>query len=64
MYQKSFVEFFASEDIVEKLEKAVSNVKGVVDFLAGNNMVRNVFFFCSTAPSAAAAYLSCCLRKG
>jgi len=31
------VEFFASAAIVEKLEKAVAAVNGVVDFLAGNN---------------------------
>jgi len=41
VYQKSFVEFFASENIVERLEKAVEKVKGVVDFLAGNKMVRS-----------------------
>jgi methylenetetrahydrofolate reductase (NADPH) len=39
VYQKSFVEFFASEDIVERLEKAVEKAKGIVDFLAGNKMV-------------------------
>ncbi|KAI9446165.1 methylenetetrahydrofolate reduct [Lactarius indigo] len=38
VYQKSFVEFFASENIVERLEKVVGKVKGVVDFLAGNKM--------------------------
>jgi len=31
------VEFFASAAIVEKLEKAVAGVNGVVDFLAGNS---------------------------
>src|SRR6266702_1191924 len=41
VYQKAFVEFFASENIVERLEKAVEKVKGVVDFLAGNKMVRS-----------------------
>lgn len=40
MYQKPFVEFFASEAIVDKLEVAVGTVKGVVDFLAGNHAVR------------------------
>jgi len=38
VYQKSFVEFFASEDIVERLEKTVEKAKGDVDFLAGNKM--------------------------
>ncbi|KAH9066364.1 methylenetetrahydrofolate reduct [Lactarius vividus] len=38
VYQKSFVEFFASENIVERLEKAIGKVKGVVDFLAGNKL--------------------------
>jgi hypothetical protein len=43
---------FASEDIVEK---AVEMVKGVVDFMAGNNMVLSQP---SLVPSvAAAAYL-------
>ncbi|KAH9981738.1 methylenetetrahydrofolate reduct [Russula compacta] len=37
VYQKSFVEFFASETIVEKLEEAIGTVNGVVDFLAGNH---------------------------
>ncbi|KAH9958319.1 methylenetetrahydrofolate reduct [Russula dissimulans] len=37
VFQKPFVEFFASAAIVEKLEKAVAAVNGVVDFLAGNN---------------------------
>ena len=41
VYQKSFVEFFANEDIVERLEKAVETVEGTVDFLAGNKMVRS-----------------------
>lgn len=40
MYQKPFVEFFASEAVVDKLEDAVGTVKGVVDFLAGNRAVR------------------------
>ena len=40
MYQKPFVEFFASSAIVEKLEKVIGTVKGVVDFLAGNHAVR------------------------
>ncbi|KAF8261074.1 methylenetetrahydrofolate reduct [Lactarius quietus] len=38
VYQKPFVEFFASEEMVERLEKAVEKAKGVVDFLAGNKM--------------------------
>ncbi|KAI9511116.1 methylenetetrahydrofolate reduct [Russula earlei] len=37
VYQKPFVEFFASVSIVDKLEKAIGAVNGVVDFLAGNN---------------------------
>jgi hypothetical protein len=41
VYQKSFVEFFASEQVVERLEKAVEKAKGIVDFLAGNKMVRS-----------------------
>ena len=41
VYQKSFVEFFVREGIVERLEKAVENVNGVVDILAGNKMVRS-----------------------
>ena len=40
VYQKSFVEFFASEKVVERLEKAVEKTNGIVDFLAGNKMVR------------------------
>jgi methylenetetrahydrofolate reductase (NADPH) len=40
VYQKPFVEFFASEAIVEKLEETIGTVKGVVDFLAGNRAVR------------------------
>ena len=39
MYQKPFVEFFASAAIVERLERAIETMDGVVDFLAGNNMV-------------------------
>jgi len=38
VYQKPFVEFFASAAIVEKLEKAVVGVNRVVDLLAGNNV--------------------------
>ena len=41
VYQKSFVEFFASEEIVEKLKKTVEKTNGVVNFLAGNKMVRS-----------------------
>jgi methylenetetrahydrofolate reductase (NADPH) len=41
VYQKSFVEFFASEQVVERLEKAVEKAKGIVDFLAGNKMVHS-----------------------
>ena len=37
MYQKQFVEFFASTAVVERLERAIGKVKGIVDFLAGNN---------------------------
>ncbi|KAI0306304.1 methylenetetrahydrofolate reduct [Multifurca ochricompacta] len=37
VYQKPFVEFFASKKIVEKLEEVIGKVKGIVDFLAGNN---------------------------
>ncbi|KAI0247948.1 methylenetetrahydrofolate reduct [Lactifluus subvellereus] len=37
VYQKSFVEFFASSAIVERLEGAIGEVKGTIDFLAGNN---------------------------
>jgi hypothetical protein len=40
VYQKPFVEFFASEAVVDKLEDAVGTMKGVVDFLAGNRAVR------------------------
>jgi methylenetetrahydrofolate reductase (NADPH) len=40
VYQKPFVEFFASEAVVDKLEDAVGTVKGEVDFLAGNRAVR------------------------
>jgi len=40
VYQKPFVEFFATEAIVDKLEAAIGTVKGVVDFLAGNHAVR------------------------
>ncbi|KAH9993822.1 MTHFR-domain-containing protein [Russula vinacea] len=36
VYQKPFVEFFASEAIVERLERAIKSMNGVVDFLAGN----------------------------
>ena len=39
MYQKPFVEFFASAAIVERLERAIKTMNGVVDFLAGNNVV-------------------------
>lgn len=39
MYQKPFVEFFASPAVVDQLEGAIGKVKGVVDFLAGNNAV-------------------------
>ncbi|KAN0140910.1 Methylenetetrahydrofolate reductase domain containing protein [Lactarius tabidus] len=39
--QKSFVEFFGSEQVVERLEKAVEKAKGIVDFLAGNKMVHS-----------------------
>jgi hypothetical protein len=39
VYQKSFVEFFASTAVVERLESTIGKVKGVVDFLAGNNAV-------------------------
>ena len=39
MYQKPFVEFFASTAIVERLEGAIGAMNGVVDFLAGNNAV-------------------------
>lgn len=39
MYQKPFVEFFASEAIVERLERAIKSMNGVVDFLAGNKAV-------------------------
>jgi hypothetical protein len=39
VYQKPFVEFFASTAVVERLERAIGKVKGVVDFLAGNNAV-------------------------
>jgi hypothetical protein len=39
VYQKSFVEFFASKAVVEQLERTIGKVKGVVDFLAGNNAV-------------------------
>jgi hypothetical protein len=45
VYQKSFVEFFASEQVVERLEKAVEKAKGIVDFLAGNKMVRSQLAF-------------------
>jgi hypothetical protein len=41
VYQKPFVEFFADEAIVEKLEEAIGTAKGVVDFLAGNRAVRS-----------------------
>jgi hypothetical protein len=40
VYQKPFVEFFASTVVVERLERAIGKVKGAVDFLAGNNAVR------------------------
>jgi methylenetetrahydrofolate reductase (NADPH) len=36
VYQKPFVEFFASEAIVERLERAIETMNGAVDFLAGN----------------------------
>lgn len=36
VYQKPFVEFFASAAVVERLEGMIGNVKGAVDFLAGN----------------------------
>ncbi|KAI0293541.1 methylenetetrahydrofolate reduct [Russula brevipes] len=36
VYQKPFVEFFASTAIVEKLEQAIGEVNGTVDFLAGS----------------------------
>ena len=39
MYQKPFVEFFASTAVVERLERTIGKVKGAVDFLAGNNAV-------------------------
>jgi hypothetical protein len=39
VYQKPFVEFFASTAVVERLERAIGKVKGAVDFLAGNNSV-------------------------
>ena len=39
VYQKSFVEFFANTAVVERLEREVWKVKGIVDFLAGNNAV-------------------------
>jgi hypothetical protein len=39
VYQKPFVEFFASPAVVEQLERAIGKVRGVVDFLAGNNAV-------------------------
>jgi hypothetical protein len=39
VYQKPFVEFFASTAIVERLERVIEAMNGVVDFLAGNNAV-------------------------
>jgi methylenetetrahydrofolate reductase (NADPH) len=39
VYQKPFVEFFASAAVVERLERAIGKVNGVVDFLAGNKAV-------------------------
>lgn len=39
VYQKPFVEFFATTAIVERLERAIGTVDDVVDFLAGNNAV-------------------------
>ena len=39
VYQKPFVEFFASTAIVERLEKAIETMNGAVAFLAGNNAV-------------------------
>jgi len=52
VFQKPFVEFFASAAIVEKLEKAVAAVNGVVDFLAGNNAVRWGPYLCHIQTSA------------
>ena len=56
VYQKSFVEFFVSEEIVERLEKAVEKANGIVDFLAGNKMVRSQS---SLVPSVVVAYWVC-----
>ena len=39
MYQKPVVEFFANAAIVERLERAIETMDGVVDFFAGNNVV-------------------------
>jgi hypothetical protein len=39
VYQKPFVEFFASAAIVERLEKAIETMNGAAAFLAGNNAV-------------------------
>lgn len=37
VYQKSFVEFFASAAVVERLERAIGKANGAMVFLAGNN---------------------------
>ena len=39
VYQKPVVEFFANAAIVERLERAIETMDGVVDFFAGNNVV-------------------------
>jgi hypothetical protein len=39
VYQKPFVEFFASAAVVERLERAIGKVDGAMDFLAGNKVV-------------------------
>jgi len=39
VYQKPFVEFFASTAVVERLERAIRRENGAVDFLAGNHAV-------------------------